>query len=163
MRYRLEQHYAASPDTVSRAFADPALYSEMAGLPKFGKPEVLSRTEDGDTVRLAVRYRFTGNLSGAARRALDPAKLTWVEHSTHDMAGGTVEFSLAPDHYADRFRAAGRYAFLPHGEGTLRVIDGEVVVKAPLVAGTVERAIVSGLREHLAAEAPVVEEFLAGR
>ncbi len=35
-------------------------------------------------------------------------------------------------------------------------------MKAFLVAATVERAIVSGLEEHLADEVPVVEAFVAG-
>jgi hypothetical protein len=36
-----------------------------------------------------------------------------------------------------------------------------VRVKAPLVAHAVEKAIVSGLDEHLASEATAVERFLA--
>lgn len=162
MRYRLEQHYSAPPDALGRAFADPGFYAALAGQEQFGRPEVISREKHGATVRLAVRYRFTGSLSPAARKVLDPGRLTWVEHSTHDLSAGSVEFRLSPDHYADRFRASGRYHFVPTGDGSLRVVEGEVVVRAPLVAGAVERAIVSGLRDHLSAEAPLVERWLAG-
>jgi hypothetical protein len=35
-------------------------------------------------------------------------------------------------------------------------------VKALIVGGAVERAIVSGLREHLAAEVAAVDRYLAG-
>jgi len=41
-----------------------------------------------------------------------------------------------------------------------RVAAVELSVSAPLVGRAVERAIASGLREHLADEAPVVEGFL---
>ena len=40
--------------------------------------------------------------------------------------------------------------------------DVELSVSVPLVGRTVERAIASGLREHLADEAAVVEQHLSG-
>ena len=48
------------------------------------------------------------------------------------------------------------------GDGTRRVVAGELKVRAPLVAGRVEQAIVSGLDEYLQAEAPTVDRYLAG-
>ena len=43
----------------------------------------------------------------------------------------------------------------------MRLCEGEIRVKALLVAGAVEGAIVSGLREHLDDEVAVVDAFLA--
>ena len=40
-------------------------------------------------------------------------------------------------------------------------VTGSVKVKALIVGSAVERAIVSGLREHLASEIPPVEQFVA--
>jgi hypothetical protein len=75
-----------------------------------------------------------------------------------------VTFRLLPDHYADRFKASGRYGFEADGPTvTVRRAEGDLKVKAPLVGGAVERAIVSGLRERLADEVPVLERYLAGR
>ncbi|MGH8991452.1 MAG: hypothetical protein ACRDZ7_07990, partial [Acidimicrobiia bacterium] len=82
MRFHLEQTFAACVDAVALAFTEPDLYAALGALPKLGEPHVLSRTENGDTVNLEVRYRFTGDLSPAARKVLDPAKLSWVERST---------------------------------------------------------------------------------
>ena len=48
MRFELEQRVAAPPDGVAAAFADPAFYATLAGLPKLGPPEVLSHAVDGD-------------------------------------------------------------------------------------------------------------------
>ena len=163
MRFRLEQTLAGPIDTVARAFTEPGFYEARAGLPKLGRPEVLSRTEDGDVVNLEVRYRFTGDLSAAARKVVDPVKLSWVERSTHDLAHHHVEFQLVPDNYGNLLRASGRYSFEPHGpDATRRLAEGDVAVKVPLVGKAVENAIVSGLREHLAAEVGVVERYVAG-
>lgn len=162
MHFRAEQRFAAGVEAVSRAYADPAFYTALAGRPGLGRPEFLERHEADGVVHVAVRYRFNGQLSSAARRVVDPAKLSWVEHAEHDIGTRTTRFHLTPDHYPDRLRSSGGYRFEADGAGCLRVTEGEVVVRAPLVAGAVERAIVSGLTEHLAAEVSVVEEFVLG-
>lgn len=163
MRFRLEQTFNAPVDAVARAFTEPDLYRALGALPRLGQPEVLGRTEDGDTVNLQVRYQFTGDLSSAARRVVDPARLSWVEHSTHDLSSHQVAFTMVPDNYGHLLRASGRYSFEADGPAaTRRVAEGDVAVKVPLVGRSVENAIVSGIQEHLAEEVPVVERYLAG-
>lgn len=160
MRFSIEQRFAADVDAVARAYADPALYAALVGLPKLTQPEVVGHEVDGDTVVLQVRYRFGGELSPAARAVIDPARLTWVERSTHDLADHSTTFTMVPDHYGDRFRCQGSYRFDPVEGGCRRRGEGDVRVKALLVAGAVEGAIVSGLKEHLVDEVPVVEAFV---
>jgi hypothetical protein len=159
----IEQAYGADPDAVAAAYTDPALYALIGDASALGRPEVLDATVEDDLVAVEVRYRFTGELNGAARRAVDPAKLTWVEHSTHDLARRHVDFRLVADHYADRFRASGQAVVAPGPTGgAVRTVRGTLTVKAPLVGRAVEGAIVSGLRDHLRSEATAVDRFLAG-
>jgi len=163
MKFSIEQRFAADVDAVARAYADPGLYAALVGLPKLTQPEVVRHHVDGGTVVLQVRYRFGGELSPAAKAVIDPARLTWVERSIHDLALGTATFEMVPDHYGDRFRCRGSYRFEAVADGCRRHGEGEVRVKALLVGGAVEGAIVSGLREHLVDEVPVVEAFVAAR
>ncbi len=160
MRFSIEQRFAADVDSVARAYADPALYAALVGLPKLTQPEVVGHEVDGDTVVLQVRYRFGGELSSAAKAVIDPARLTWVERSTHDLAARTATFTMVPDHYGDRFRCTGSYRFEAANGGCRRRGEGDVRVKALLVGGAVEGAIVSGLKEHLVDEVAVVEAFV---
>jgi hypothetical protein len=169
MRFQIEQQIAGPVDEVARIYTEPRFYELLAGLPKLGKPEVLNRREDGSLVHLSVRFRFTGHLSPAVTKVVDPAKLSWVEESVHDLDQHTVRFRMNPDNYADRLRSEGSSRLQPAGDGiTRRVTEGDVAVKVPLLLGggrigqAVEGAIVSGLREHLAAETEVVERLLAG-
>jgi hypothetical protein len=163
LRFELEQRVAALPDAVAATFADPAFYETLDGLPKLGRPEVLRHEVDGEVVRLQIRYRFIGDLSAAVRAVIDPKKLTWVEHATHDLAARRVTFRMDADHYADRFRCSGSYEFdaTSDGLGTVRRCIGELSVSVALVGSRVERAIVSGLQEHFDAEAPVIERWVA--
>ncbi|MEO7429040.1 MAG: DUF2505 family protein [Acidimicrobiales bacterium] len=162
MRFTIDQRFHAPPDEVARAYADPALYLAFQDLPKMSRPEVLAHEASGDEVGLQIRYRFSGQLSSAARAVLDPDRLTWVEHAVHDLKSRTTTFTMVPDHYADRFACSGSYRFEAHGEGTRRHCEGDIKVRALLVGGAVENAIVSGLREHLDDEVGVVDTFLAG-
>jgi Protein of unknown function (DUF2505) len=162
MHFRVEQRIRGELDAVAAAFTDPAYYALLDDLPKLGRPNVLDRREDGATVHLRIRYRFAGQLSAAARAVLDPAKLTWVEESTHDLDAHEVTFRLVPDHYGDRFRCRGKYQLIDSGAGfTQRIAEGDLSVSTPFVGRLVEQAIVSGLKEHLADEVPVVERFVA--
>lgn len=161
MRFDLTQTIAAPVDAVAAAYAGEELYASMTGTEKLGPPEVLDRKETGGRVTLRIRYRFTGDLAPAVTAVVDPDRLTWVEESVHDLAARTVAVTLHPDHYADRLRCTGTYRYVARGDATTRQIEGDLRVKALLVAGTVERAIISGLKEHLVSEVPTVEAFLA--
>jgi len=165
MRFELVQRFSSPPDDVARAFAEPGLYAALADLPKLGAPEMLEHHIDGDVVRLRVRYRFSGDLSPAVTAVIDPAKLTWIDDSVHDLAHRSVTFTMLPDHYADRFRASGAYRFAEASQdpgATVRTTTGDIKVKVPLVGGSVERAIVSGLREHQEDEVAIVDRWLTG-
>ena|SRR5436853_5547582 len=168
MRFEIEQKIAGPVEAVARLYTERRFYEELAGMPKLGRPEVLERREDGSLVHLAVRFRFTGNLSPAVTAVVDPAKLSWVEESVHDLDEHAVTFRMNPDHYADRLHSDGAVRYEPDGAGvTRRMTEAELTVRVPLLlgggraAGAVEGAIVSGLRDYLAAEVEVVERLLA--
>ncbi len=162
MRFELVQRYRSPAPAVNGAYADADLYPTLVGLPKLGGIEVLSHERTADRAVLRVRFRFTGHLPSAVTAVVDPARLTWIQETTHDLAGGSATFRLLPDHYPDRLRAGGRFTVTSAGDGARRVIAGELKVQALLVAGRVEAAIVSGLDEYLQAEAPAVDRWLAG-
>jgi len=162
VRFSIEQRFNHDADTVLAALTDPGFIDEMAGLPKLGRPELLIRDERGTQLIIHVRYAFVGQLSGAVRRVVDPARLTWVEQSTVDLASRAAAFRIVPDHYTNLLQCAGTSELTPAGNGSRRVTVGELRVTVPLVGGRVERAILSGLQEHAAAEADLVEKWLAG-
>ena len=162
VRFRVRTHFEGGPSEVARAFADPALYEAFAGLPRADRPEVLEHRVDEATVLLRVRWRFSGHLSPAARAVIDPEKLSWVQETTHDLEHCRATFRMVPDHYRDRFSCSGEYQFVADGDGSARIVEGDLRIKAPLVAGTVEKAIVSGLEDQLTSEVPIVDAFVAG-
>ena len=155
---------------MAAAFVDPALLAHLAAQPELGRPELLDQDDRGDVLAQRVRYRFVGDLSGAVTRVVDPDRLTWVEESELDRRSLTTTFRIVPDHYGGLLRCTGTISVGPDdgaagadGAGSVRVIEGDLKVTVPFVGGSVERAIVSGLRDHAVAEARVVGEWLAAR
>jgi hypothetical protein len=161
MRLSIEQRFAHGVEAVLDTLTDPAFIAGMAELPKLGQPQLLVREQRGTQLTLHVRYAFVGQLSGAVRRVVDPAKLTWVEESTVDLTSHSSAFQIVPDYYGPLLRCAGSTELSATAGGSARVTTGDLRVSVPLVAGRVERAIVSGLQEHATAEAELVDSWLA--
>ena len=163
MRFVIEQELYGRLEEVECAFVDPAFLARLAELPKLGTPELLSQERTGSVVRQQVRYRFTGDLSPAVTRILDRNKLSWIEESTCHCDVHRTDWRVRPDHYADRLVCWGTFQLREDGQNTVRVASGELRVQMPFVGGRVERAIVSGMREHAQAESEVMTDWLAAR
>lgn len=162
MNFRIEQKVAAPIDAVEEALVDADFIAATAELPKVGGAELLDQQRDGDRVKQRIRYRFTGELSSAVTAVVDRDRLTWVDEAEYDLAAHSSEHEIVPDHYGSRLQASYSNRLEPDGDGrTRRVAEGTVKVRMPLVGGRVERAIVSGLEEHAAAEAALLERWVA--
>ena len=152
---------AHPPAAVQDAFLDRDFLARTGTLPKIGGAEVLELTRTDTTARLQVRYRFTAPLNKAVTRVIDPAKLTWVDDATFDLAALRSDHVLHPDNYADRLEASYTSTVTADGAGSLWTVAGSLVVHAALVGGKVAGVIVDGLKEHAAAQGQVLDEWLA--
>lgn len=83
-----------------------------------------------------------------------------MEETTYDLARRTAAVRLLPDHYASKLHASAAATFGDQGDGSVRRVTGDLKVKVLLVGGQVEKAIVSGLTEHLDEEAQLVAKLL---
>jgi hypothetical protein len=167
MQFRVDQRFAASADDVLAMYCDTEFYATLEGLPRIGRPEVLSAvgpSDEGgkaDRFRLRLRYAFIGDLPRAALAVIEPKKLTWVEDTDFDLISRKATSNLLPDNYADRLTASAKSTIDDAGDGhSSRRVDGDLHIRMPFVGGQVEKAIVSGLREHLVAEEVVAARWL---
>jgi hypothetical protein len=161
VKFFIEQRFRAPLVAVEDAYCSPELLATLAILPKVGGAELLDQQTDGDRVIQRVRYRFTGELSSAVTAVVDPSRLSWVEESELDRTTHVTTWHIVPDHYANRLTCSGTFRLSSKRNETLRQAEAEIKVRFPLVGGRVERAIVSGLEEHAAAEQEAVQAFLA--
>jgi hypothetical protein len=158
MRFHAEQTFSAPVDLLLALFTDADFYPTLRGLPSIGAPEIVEHSTSGDTVRISLRQRYTGDLPSAALAFIDPNRLTWVEELVFDLERRRATTRLLPDHYPDRLTCRGVYVFTDVAGGrSTRRLEGDLKVRAPLVGGRVEQALVSGLQEHAVAEQQLIE------
>ena len=163
MRFRIEQRLVAPVERVEATLTDAAWYNAVRASEAVWGPELLEVDDQGgDQVGFRVRYRFRGRLHPAAARVLDPERLSMVHVSTLDRRSHTIDLRVEPDSYAEKLRFTGSIVLRPDGGSTVRDLAGDLRVKVPLVAGRVEAAVVSGLREHATVEQAVFAAFHAG-
>jgi hypothetical protein len=165
VRFRIDQQVAAPLPVVEEAFVDPDFLKRLADLPKLGGAELLSRDDDGTSVHLRIRYRFTGDLNAAVRAVIDPSRLTWVEDSVHDRRTHRGTLQILPDYYGDRLTCSGTVRLEAEGSrATRRWAEGELIVrKVFLVGRAVETAIIGGMAEHARLQAELVQEWISER
>jgi hypothetical protein len=161
VRFQLDQVLPGTVESVLAAFTDPAFVASADDLGKVGAPELLDQERDGDTVRQRLRYRFTGELAPAVTAVVDRDKFVFVDEHTYDLRTATATFRIVPEHYADRLDCSGIERFHRIVEGANRRVEAELHVRWPIVGSLVERAIVSGLKEHLAEEADLMARWLS--
>ena len=156
MKFEMTQRWDAHPADVLGVYVDPDFYAELDGVGMIGDPHVVGHEVVGDTVEMQVRFRFTGEVPSAATAIVRPDRLTWVEDTIFETAALRSRSTIVPDHYADRLQCTATAIYQEVDGGCVRIVKGDLRVRVLLVGGQVEKAIVSGMRDHFADEQRVV-------
>ena len=164
MDFESEQIFASAVDEVMDAFTDPEFFARLGRLEKIKAPQVVERSIEGGLVRMAIRYQAEVDLSGLVRRFVSEDKLSWIEHSEHDLATGRASFRMQPEHYTSLLQCSGTYLYEPLDEGgSRRIMAGSLHVRVPIGRSRVERVIVDDLQNTAAQAAGLVDEWLQER
>ena len=165
MHFRIEQFFDAAPEVVCEALYDVSYLAAMGELPDLSAATQQSLECGTDVVSQALEFQFRGKLPSAVTRVIDARRLTWLQHDEIDLRTSRCRFRLVPIHYQRFFTCSGTWVLTPDPAGSRRVIEGQLKVNSPVpfVGGTVEKAIVTGLKERLADEPAVFARWHAGR
>ena len=160
MNFKIEHDISAKREAVIDALMNPEYYAFLGSkVANIHPPELLSAAEKDDTCIIDVRYAFAGTLSGPARMAVDPTKLTWVIHTELHRTTGEGVLTMTPDHYAGLLTCSGTMLLKETPTGCSELLEGDLSVHLPLIGQTAEVAIVQGLRNHLNDEAQSLSLF----
>lgn len=159
VRFHAEHHFAAPAVEVVALLLDPGFHRGLE-LPDLALLAADEGEDEGGRSVLRLRYDFVGNLDRLAQRLLGGRRLTWFQELRLDRSTGTGRLTFAAESAPDKLRGAAELRVRPDGGGTVRRIDGELVVSVPLVGRTAERRIVPGLQRRLDIEARALDERL---
>ena len=121
---------------------------------------MLEHRSEGDNSTVRLRYEFTGSLDPIARRLLVANRLTWIQEVGVDRSAATGILSYTAESDPKRLHGSASFVVMPDGDGSLRRLDGELVVAVPIVGPMAERRIVPGLLRRLDMEAQSLEQRL---
>lgn len=172
MRYRLEHQLPWSGSTrslIRLLYTDPELSEALADMRHLKRREVthLQVDEAAGRGQRRVRIELDMAVPDVVRRLLGGASaealgnhMGWEEHSTCDLDARTIDFAIRLPYLDTRVHAEGTYRLLDDAGGTLRRIDGEVRIDAPVVGRLAERIVVARLKENMDEEARLTAAFL---
>jgi hypothetical protein len=162
VRFHAEHHFNAAGAAVATLLADPTFYLDLS-LPDLSRPEILEQRRDGGEAVLRLRYEFEGSLDPIAQRLLGSSRLAWIQEVRIDGAAGSGALRFEAEKDPKRLHGAADFALVPDGEGTIRRLDGELVVAVPGIGRMAERRIVPGILKRMDVEAQAIDDQLRER
>ena len=159
VRFHAEHRFNGSKQAVGALLSDPAFYLGL-GLPDLSRPEVLEQHEDGDDAMLRLRYEFVGSLDPIVHRLLGSNRLAWIQEVRIDRSAGSGALRFEAEKDPRRLHGAADFVLTAAGGGTVRRLDGELVVAVPGIGRMAERRIVPGLLRRLDIEAQALDDQL---
>ena len=159
MRFHAEHRFDGSVQAVSALLCDPD-FSLSLDLPDLGRPEVLEHREDAESAVLRLRYEFVGSLDPIAHRLIGSDRLAWIQEMRVDRSAGTGALAFEAEKDPRRLHGAADFVFAADGSGSVRRLDGELVVAVPAIGRMAERRIVPGLLRRLDIEAGALDDRL---
>ena len=167
MRFSAEHRFDQLPAAVAEVLVDRAFY-EALDLPDLSLDAIVAAgpgEHPGERL-LVLRYEYTGNLDPMARRLLGGNRLTWTQEVRVRPAGSGPR---APSEGSLVFRSEAspgmlhgdaRFNLVAEGNGTVRRLEGQVVVGVPVVGRLAEQRIVPGVLARLDVEADAARRRL---
>jgi hypothetical protein len=159
VHFHAEHQFAWPVDAVMRTTSDPELYIDLQ-LPDLSQPEVLGQWSEENSSHLQLRYTFVGQIDSIARSLLGKDQLQWLQEVEVDAMARSGRLTFTSEDDAHRLHGEAEIVFRSDDEGTMRLIDGDLVVAVPFLGPAAERKIVPGLLRRLDIEAQAIRKML---
>ncbi len=158
VRFHAEHRFNGPGHVVAALLVDPAFYVGLA-LPDLSEPEVLEHRAHGNDAVVRLRYEYVGSIDPIARRLIGSGRLTWIQEVRVDRSAGSGALLFEAEKDPRRLHGAAHF-LLTAGGGTVRRLDGELVVAVPGIGRMAERRIVPALLRRLDIEAQAIDDAL---
>ena len=166
MKFQIDDRFSASLADFEKLLDDPALHDKLAqAMPGIERIEPLERVDEGQTIRRRVRYtpKTEGKIPAFGRGVVKSSMLRWIEESSYDKAAHKFDYRILPnlpESWRDRFSSHGSYQLMQSGSEVVRRIEGEIVVRVPLLGRTIEKMLVREVTENFRAESTAMSAML---
>jgi hypothetical protein len=147
MRLYCEHRISRDATNLWEILHTPAFEARLAQAIGLTEYTELVREEAEDAVyrRIRVVPSIPGSFRSLLRGAGAAEKISYIEEQWRSRTEMEVRWEMTPSILADRVRIAGRIRIEPlDGASCLRILDGAVEVRIPIMGRTIEQAVVAG-------------------
>jgi len=116
-----------------------------------------------DRIVRHVCYEPNQDPEGPTQQAFGSTPAGFVEELDYDVRARRGTWRTIPNRFADRVRNAGTIEFVAAGDGTKRVVRGDIVVRAFGFGRIVEKMIVGEIVKNYVATTDFTRAWLAKR
>jgi hypothetical protein len=157
VRFEIVHQFDIPLDAVELAVVSPDLVATLAPrLPNIETLKQLSHSMRDGVFERVWSYRANVKVPGFARSYVTPDMLGWNEESSYDLERHFARWAIVPHvkpSWRKFFVSTGTYRLERKGEGSARVIEGDLSLEVPVAKHVAERAILREVRKAFDAEA----------
>lgn len=162
MKLKLEHRFACDPATYWEIATDDAVEAEGAGKNN-GEVETLSDTIVNGVRTRRQRFTMNRDLPAAITKVLKTDRISYELELRIDEKRHRAEWTITPRVLPDRVKGSGVAVVTPTSDGCLRVIDGELTVKVPLVGRMMEERLIAEVTASYNVTAGIIRQKIAER
>jgi Protein of unknown function (DUF2505) len=163
VQFEIVHEFDIPLDAIELAVLSPSLIEKLA--PRLTNMETVEQVShamiDGIFERV-WSYRANVKIPGFAKPYVTPEMLGWDEHSSYDLKRHKAKWTIVPHvkpAWRKFFMSTGTYALVARGEGTARIIKGNLTLDVPVVRKVAEPMIVNEVKKTFEAEAATLRDL----
>lgn len=142
MKLKLEHRFECTPAEYWSIVADHEVDLEMAKSSD-GEYELLSETEANGITTRRQRFIMNRELPAAMLKVLQTDRIGYELETRLDLQHHRSEWTITPMVLPDRVTGSGVVVVTATKDGCLRIIEGDLTVRVPLIGRKMEERLIS--------------------
>ena len=119
-----------------------------------------SEEKDGKIIN-RIRVTLNEGLPSSIKKVLRSPNISYEQIETIDHQSRTNDWVILLPALGSKVKASGRFTIVEHGTQSKRLIEGEILVRIPLIGGKIEKRIAQDLAKSQRAISDLLIERLA--
>lgn len=161
MKFTLEHHFPCTPEIYWTYATQQEIDEESARLSD-GQVELLSKTEENGVVTREQRFTMNRDLPTAMKKVLKTDSIGYELKVVYTRATSSAKWTITPLVIPDRVTGGGTVEVKPTANGCVRLIQGELNVKVPLIGKKMEERLIEDVSKSYDTNAEVINRHLNG-
>lgn len=162
MKLKLEHAFACTPEEYWDIVADHTVDEQMAHASD-GTYELLSESDANGVLTRRQRIVMNRELPSAMKKAIGTDKIGYELETKVQRSANRADWTITPLVLPDRVKGAGIVHVTATPSGCVRVIDGELTVKVPLIGKMMEERLVNDVSASYDRGAEIIRQHIGKR